>query len=125
MEPNNPVLTGPTSVLLGSISEWTCTTSGGRPAPTMSIRIGNSKIINGVTQTSVQQPDNTYIVTSVLSWAPTTDNQDKTLYCDVQHHNTQGNNIRTASLLLNIIGNNSFYISINGLNLNLSCHHSY
>jgi hypothetical protein len=103
-QPNNPTLTGPTNLSPGATNSWTCTSKGGNPAPTMSLRIGSSVFTNGVSQTSVLEADNSYTVTSILSWAANVNNNGQTLYCDVQHQETLGNTVQTVSLQITVNG---------------------
>ncbi|XP_071166138.1 hemicentin-1-like [Mytilus edulis] len=101
-EPNQPTLTGSQSLSPGSTYVWTCISTGGNPAPTLTMRIGSSQFNTGITQSSVLQSDNTYTVTSSLSWAPSVSNNGQTLFCDVQHSETRGNNLQTVSLQLTV-----------------------
>ena len=70
----------------------------------MSLRKGNIKFTTGTAQSSVLQSDDTYTVTTVLSWAPDITDNNQFLYCDVQHQQTQGNSLQTTSLLLKVNG---------------------
>ncbi|CAC5377793.1 unnamed protein product [Mytilus coruscus] len=101
-EPNQPTLTGSQTLSPGSTYVWTCISTGGNPSPTLTMRIGNSQFNTGITQSSVLQSDNTYTVTSALSWAPSISNNGQTLHCDVQHPETRGNNLQTVSLQLTV-----------------------
>ena len=107
-EPNNPTVSGQTTVILGSTNQWTCISRGGNPAPSVTWRIENISFSRGVTQTIVAQSDNTYIVTSNLVWTPTLFNDGQTLHCDVQHSQTRGSNLQTASLLLTVHGKTAY-----------------
>ncbi|XP_071166173.1 basement membrane-specific heparan sulfate proteoglycan core protein-like isoform X2 [Mytilus edulis] len=102
IEPNQPTLTGPQTLLTGNIYQWTCISTGGNPAPTMTMRIGNIHFSTGITQSSVMQSDSTHTVTASLSWNPSISNNGQTLYCDVQHSQTRGNNLQTVSLQLTV-----------------------
>lgn len=107
-EPNTPMLTASSpTVSSGTTNEWTCISTGGNPPPNITMRIGNSQLTwlsTVLQQSAVQQSDNTYTITSVLSWAPNVSFDGRILYCDVQHKDTRGLNDQTASLLLNVIG---------------------
>ena len=70
----------------------------------MTMRIGNMQFSAGLNQTSILQSDNTYTVTSVLSWAPDIINHGQTIYCDVRHQETRGNNLQTVGVQLTING---------------------
>ncbi|XP_063420686.1 synaptogenesis protein syg-2-like [Mytilus trossulus] len=100
--PNQPTLTGSQSLSPGSMYVWTCISTGGNPAPTLILRIGNSQFSTGITKTSVLQSDKTHSVTITLSWAPSISNNGQTLYCDVKHPETRGNILQTASLQLTV-----------------------
>ena len=101
-EPNTPTLTGPTSLTPGITKQWTCVSLGGIPAPAMSFRIGNNKLTSGVNTNAALQTDKTYTVTGVLTWVPSLTNNGDTLYCDVEHQQTRGNNLQTVSLQLSV-----------------------
>ncbi|CAC5415121.1 unnamed protein product [Mytilus coruscus] len=98
--PNQPTLNGSQTLLPGTTYQWTCISTGGNPSPAMTLRVGNSQFSTGITQTSVLKSDKTYTVTSTLSWAPSISNNGQTLYCDVKHPETRGNNLQTVSLQL-------------------------
>ncbi|VDH89690.1 Hypothetical predicted protein [Mytilus galloprovincialis] len=100
--PNPPTLNGAQTLLLGTTYQWACISTGGNPSPIMTLRIGNSQFSTGITQTSVLQSDKTYTVTSTLSWAPSISKNGQTLYCDVKHQETRGNNLQTVSLQLTV-----------------------
>ncbi|XP_063420714.1 hemicentin-1-like [Mytilus trossulus] len=102
IEPSQPTLTGPQTLLTGNTYQWTCISTGGNPSPTMTLRIGNSQFSTGITQSSVLQSDSTHTVTVSLSWNPSISNNGQTLFCDVQHSETRGNNLQTASLQLTV-----------------------
>ena len=107
-EPNTPMLTASSpTVSSGTTNEWTCISTGGNPPPNITMRIGNSQLTwlsTVLQQSAVQQSDNTYTITAVLSWAPNVSFDGRILYCDVQHKDTRGLNDQTASLLLKVIG---------------------
>ena len=100
--PNQPTLTGPSVVKYGSTNEWTCISTGGKPAPTMTMRIGNSMFTSGTASKTVLQSDNTYTVSSVLSWSPSMAYHGQSLYCDVQYQEAGETDLKTDSLLLTI-----------------------
>ncbi|CAG2194109.1 HMCN [Mytilus edulis] len=131
-EPNTPMLTASSpTVSSGTTNEWTCISTGGNPPPNITMRIGNSQLTwlsTVLQQSAVQQSDNTYTITSVLSWAPNVSFDGRILYCDVQHKDTRGLNDQTASLLLNVIAripvvtvNQSTYSEITGQSVTLQC----
>ncbi|XP_052092440.1 cell adhesion molecule DSCAML1-like [Mytilus californianus] len=102
--PRTPVLTGPTEIISGTPTSWTCTSDGGYPVQKLSMRVGNSKFSTELdTKTAFDSNTQTYTVTGTLSWAPTTANDGQTLYCDVTHPETIGpNNPQTVSLPLTV-----------------------
>ena len=84
-----PVLVGPNEVLPGAQTTWTCTSMGGYPAQKMSMRIGNNVFTNELTtNTAYVAATESYTVTGTLLWAPTTANNQQTLFCDVTHAET-------------------------------------
>ena len=103
-EPNQPILTGPNTVIQTSTNQWTCKSTGGNPAPLMGLRIDSRQFESGITKSTFQNSDNTYTVISVLSWAPSITDDGQTLSCDVQHQETRGNDLQTASLQLSVNG---------------------
>ncbi|XP_076091538.1 uncharacterized protein LOC143063331 isoform X4 [Mytilus galloprovincialis] len=102
--PRTPVLTGPTEMISGTPTTWTCLSDGGYPVQTLSMRVGNSAFSTELdTKTAFDRVSQTYTVTGTLSWAPTTANDGQTLYCDVTHPETIGpNNPQTVSLPLTV-----------------------
>ena len=90
-------------MIQGSIYRWMCISTKGKPAPTMTLRIENIQFTTGITQTTVQLPDFTFNVTSVLIWSPPIANHGQVLSCDVQHKET-GSDLQTASLPLVVYG---------------------
>ena len=88
----------------GTTNQWICTSTGGMPAPTITMRIGSTQFTSGVTQTTTIQSDGTYTIMAVLSWAPTTGNNDQRLYCDVEHQETRGSRLQTVGLQLTVNG---------------------
>ncbi|VDI12744.1 Hypothetical predicted protein [Mytilus galloprovincialis] len=102
--PRTPVLTGPTEMISGTPTTWTCLSDGGYPVQTLSMRVGNSAFSTELdTQTAFDSISQTYTVTGTLSWTPTTANDGQTLYCDVTHPETIGpNNPQTVSLPLTV-----------------------
>lgn len=102
-QPQTPTLTGPLAVISGTTRTWTCVSIGGNPAPTMTMRIGNTALSNQLTVSSVLEPSsNTYRVTGTLTWAPTSVNNQQTLFCDVSHPETLGNTPQTVSQPLTV-----------------------
>ncbi|XP_052093019.1 titin-like isoform X6 [Mytilus californianus] len=100
--PITPVLVGPTDIQPGTLTTWTCTSEGGYPLQTMAMRIGNSVFSTELTTNSALVSES-YTVTGTLSWAPTTANNGQTLFCDVYHPETLGqNNPQTVSKLLTV-----------------------
>lgn len=100
--PITPVLVGPDETQPGTLTTWTCTSRGGYPLQTMAMRIGNSVFSNELTTNSVLVNES-YTVTGTLSWAPTTANNGQTLFCDVYHPETLGqNNPQTVSKILTV-----------------------
>lgn len=100
--PTTPVLVGPGEAQPGTLTTWTCTSRGGYPLQTMAMRIGNSVFSNELTTNSVLVNES-YTVTGTLSWAPTTANNGQTLFCDVYHPETLGqNNPQTVSKILTV-----------------------
>lgn len=84
--PQQPTLTGPSTVTSGTTNTWTCVSIGGNPDPRMSMRIENTGFNREFTTTSVlDQTSNTYRVTGTLSWAPGSHHNQLTLFCDVEH----------------------------------------
>ncbi|CAC5377805.1 unnamed protein product [Mytilus coruscus] len=128
-EPDQPTLTATSpTVTSGTKHNWTCISTGGNPQPKMTMRIGNSQFSTGIEQTSEQQSDNTLTVTVVLSWAPTIAYNGLTLYCDVKHKETRGEDVQTASLQLIVIGSipvvtvsQSTYSGTTGQSVTLQC----
>lgn len=101
--PNNPKLTGPNSVVSGEQKTWTCVSTGAYPEQSMSMRIGDRDITNGfVTNSDFNSVTKLYTVTGTLTWAPSSNNHDETLYCDVTHQETLGQTPQTASLQLTV-----------------------
>lgn len=101
--PNNPVLSGPTTIKAGAQDTWTCTSTGAYPEQTMSMRLGGNAITSGFATTAVYNgASKTYTVTGTLSWSPASSNNGDVLYCDVFHTPTLGNSPQTASLTLNV-----------------------
>ncbi|XP_063424603.1 hemicentin-1-like isoform X2 [Mytilus trossulus] len=87
--PTMPVLVGPNEVLPGAQTTWTCTSLGGYPAQKMSMRMGNNVFTNELTtNTAYVAATESYTVTGTLLWAPTTANDQQTLFCDVTHAET-------------------------------------
>ena len=108
--PHAPTLTGPTVLVSESPGTWRCTSILGYPPPTMTIRIGNTAFTNQVTyNTNYDANSKSYTVTGTLSWAPTSNNNGQTLYCDVFHPDTSTTNTpQTVGLPLTI---NGMYVS--------------
>ena len=104
MKPNPPTLEGPIIATFGMTNKWTCSSTGGNPAPIITLRIGNSSLTDGINQTSALQFDKTYTVTTVLSWAPRIDDNGKFLNCDVHHQQTSGTIPQTVSFQLTVNG---------------------
>ena len=103
-EPRQPTLTGPTTIIFGSVGMWTCISSGGKPSPVTTMRIGNIQFNESLSQTVVIDSDQTFTVTSVLSWKPSSSSDGKILHCDVYHPETLGNTSQTARLQLTVNG---------------------
>ena len=70
----------------------------------MTFRIGNTQFISGVSRTSVLESNSTYTITSILTWTPNVTNTGQTLYCDVLHMETLGDNMQTVGLQLVVYG---------------------
>ena len=83
---------GPTDLVAGNPGTWTCTSSNGYPAGTMTIKNTNT----GVTFTSpeyssVSTPVNggrSFTVTGTLNWSPALSNNGNQLCCEVAHPTT-------------------------------------
>ena len=112
-EPQQPLLTGPSTVIAGFNYMWTCVCTGGRPAPTMIMRIENVIFTSAVSQTNILQSDDTYNITSILSWTPTVGNIGNTLYCEILHAETLGNNSKNARIQLTVNGTLKTYMVLN------------
>lgn len=79
-------MVGPPTVITGQQSQWTCTSSGGYPKPTMIIKL------NGVTITSGTYPYETqdtglmtWTVSQTVTMTPTALNNGQSICCEVYH----------------------------------------
>ena len=84
--PDTPSLDGPTILKTGDYYTWTCISRNGSPAPTMTMRLGNAPFTKEFTVTSSYNTTiKSYIVTGILTWAPTLSNNWSTIFCTVNH----------------------------------------
>ncbi|CAC5372891.1 unnamed protein product [Mytilus coruscus] len=104
--PNPPILTGPTTIVAGVLTKWTCRSEEGYPMQSMSMRLGNASFGRGFTSNSRLIGLKSYTVIGTLYWAPSTLNDKHMLYCDVYHKETLGANTpQTVGLLLSVKSN--------------------
>lgn len=67
----------------------------------MSMRLGNNAIQDGLVTDSVYNTaSKLYTMTGTLTWTPSGNNHEDTLFCDVFHTQTLGQTPQTASLQL-------------------------
>ncbi|XP_063416377.1 titin-like [Mytilus trossulus] len=85
-----PTLTGPTSLTADTFGTWTCTSVGGFPLQTMTMRIGGQVFDNQQLLVNSQYDSDSmsFRVVGVLLWAPNIRDDGQTLYCDVTHTQT-------------------------------------
>ncbi|CAG2240200.1 unnamed protein product [Mytilus edulis] len=102
--PQQPVLTGSTSVVPGTTTTWTCLSTGAYAQHTMTMRMGNTQFNSSQFTTNTQYiaSDDSYNVIGNLTFTPTTANNGQTLYCDYRHIDKSGNTPKTVSLLLSV-----------------------
>ncbi|CAG2188121.1 CHRNA3 [Mytilus edulis] len=101
--PTPPRLTGPTSVVPGTSTTWTCTSEGGYPIQTMTMRKGNTQFSSSQFTTTTQfvTSSQSYTVVGTLRFPPTTADDGQILYCDVLHAETSSTP-QTVSLPLSV-----------------------
>ncbi|XP_076091545.1 uncharacterized protein LOC143063333 isoform X3 [Mytilus galloprovincialis] len=125
--PTMPVLVGPNEVLPGAQTTWTCTSLGGYPAQKMSMRIGNTVFTNELTTNTAYVPaTESYTVTGTLLWAPTTANNQQTLFCDVTHAETSStpqtvSKVLTVRSPLAVNAPRTLYEPTTGQTITLTC----
>ncbi|XP_076107294.1 uncharacterized protein LOC143075662 isoform X2 [Mytilus galloprovincialis] len=79
-----PTLVGPSNVIIGRSTQWTCTSTDGYPKPNMIITLGGSTITNGLTSQDYLNPNtNMWTVTQSVTMTPTALNDGQNLCCQV------------------------------------------
>lgn len=87
----------------GTSTTWTCTSEGGYPIQTMTMRKGNTQFSSSQFTTTTQfvTSSQSYTVVGTLRFPPTTADDGQTLYCDVLHAETSSTP-QTVSLPLSV-----------------------
>lgn len=76
---------GPSTVITGQQSQWTCTSSGGNPKPTMVIKL-NGVIKSGTYPYETQNTAlKTWTVSQTFTMIPTALNNGQSICCEVYH----------------------------------------
>ncbi|VDI13507.1 obscurin-RhoGEF [Mytilus galloprovincialis] len=101
--PAIPTLSGPTSLTADTFGTWTCTSVGGFPLQTMSMRIGGQVFDDHQLLVNSQYDSDSmsFRVVGILLWAPNIRDDGQTLYCDVTHTQTLSRS-QTTSLRLTV-----------------------
>lgn len=127
-KPTAPVLTGPTNVVPGTPTTWTCVSERGYPVQTMTMRIGTTTFTSQqfTTESPYILAEKTYTVTGTLNWAPTVANNGQILTCEVTHPQTNSPP-QTATLPLTVkspltvVAPTTFYNPTEGDTVTLVC----
>ncbi|XP_063396199.1 uncharacterized protein LOC134680860 isoform X2 [Mytilus trossulus] len=79
-----PTIVGPSNVIIGQSTQWTCTSANGHPKPNMVMTLDGSIITNGFTSTEILDPNtNTWTVTQNVKMNPTALNAGQKICCQV------------------------------------------
>ena len=75
---------GPSQVIIGQSTQWTCTSSDGYPKPNMIMTLGGSTITNGFTSQEYLNPNtNLWTVSQSVTMTPTALNDGQKICCQV------------------------------------------
>ncbi|CAC5419278.1 unnamed protein product [Mytilus coruscus] len=79
-----PTISGPSTVIIGQQTQWTCTSLDGYPKPNMVMTLGGYTITNGFTNQETQNPiTNMWTITQNVVMTPTTLNDGQKICCEV------------------------------------------